>query len=293
MPKHPYRFRGAIQPSASVKRPVRAELTGETNGATAKLYLYDVIDSWGGDWGISAKEFTGALAELGDVSQINLHVNSPGGECYEGIAILNALRRHPANVTAVVDGIAASAASFITCGVDEVVMARNSEMMIHDAWGIALGPAADMRAMAEQLDKISNNIASVYAAKSGATVEACREFMLAETWYSDTEAVAAGLADRIEGAEDEALDPAKIEDAFDLSIFKNAGRTAAPAPTLNTSPCEHIWPGTPCDWNVCHSPDQPEPEGEVHDLAAERARRQRQNQNRVSLLARRAGAVSR
>jgi ATP-dependent protease ClpP protease subunit len=274
MPKHPYRFRGAIQPSASVKRPVRAELTGETDGTTAKLYLYDVIDSWGGDWGISAKEFNTALNELGDVSQINLHVNSPGGECYEGIAILNALRRHPANVTAVVDGIAASAASFIACGADEVVMARNSEMMIHDAWGIALGPAADMRSMADQLDKISNNIASVYAAKSAGSVETWREFMLAETWYSDAEAVAAGLADRIEGAEDDALDPGEIENAFDLTVFKNAGRTAAPAPKLDVGPAE-------------------EPEGEVHDLAAERARRQRQNKNRVSLLARRAGAVSR
>jgi ATP-dependent protease ClpP protease subunit len=273
MPKHPYRFRGAVQPSASVKRPVRAELTGETDGSMAKLYLYDVIDSWGGDWGISAKEFTSALAELGDVSQINLHVNSPGGECYEGIAILNALRRHPANVTAVVDGIAASAASFIACGVDEVVMGRNAEMMIHDAWGIALGPAADMRSMADQLDKISNNIASVYAAKSGGSVDTWREFMLAETWYSDAEAVAAGLADRIEGDEDETLDPAKIEDAFDLSIFKNAGRTNAPAPVLDI---EHE-----------------QPEGEVHDLAEQRARRQRQNRNRQSFLARRASAVSR
>jgi ATP-dependent protease ClpP protease subunit len=274
MPKHPYRFRGAIQPSASVKRPVRAELTGETDGTTAKLYLYDVIDSWGGDWGVSAKEFSGALAELGDVSQINLHVNSPGGECYEGIAILNALRRHPAKVTAVVDGIAASAASFIACGADEVVMGRNAEMMIHDAWGIALGPAADMRSMADQLDKISNNIASVYADAAGGTVETWREFMLAETWYSDAEAVAAGLADRIEGAEDDALDLGEIENAFDLSIFKNAGRTAAPAPVLDVEPAE-------------------EPLAEVQDLAAERERRQRQNRNRLDFARRRASAVSR
>lgn len=260
MPKHPYRFRGAIQPSAQIKQPVRAELTGESDGTTAKLYLYDVIDSWGGDWGVSAKEFNTALAELGDVKQINLHVNSPGGECYEGIAILNALRRHPASVTAIVDGIAASAASFIAAGADEVVMARNSEMMIHDAWGIALGPAADMHAAGDRLDKISNNIASVYAAKAGGTDQSWREFMLAETWYSADEAVTAGLADRVEGDE---VDPDAIENAFDLSVFKNAGRTNAPAPVVDTDP-------------------------EPADLDNERERRQRQNRNRMNLACKRA-----
>jgi ATP-dependent protease ClpP protease subunit len=199
MPKHAYRFRGSIQPSAEVKRPVRAELTGEVDSAGAKLYLYDVIDSWGGDWGVSAREFNAALSELSGVSQITLHINSPGGEVYEGVAILNALRRHPANVTAVVDGIAASAASFIAAGSDRVVMGRNAEMMIHDAWGIAMGPAADMHAMGDQLDKVSNNIASIYAGKNGRDATAMRELMLAETWLSDQEAVDLGPGRRDRG----------------------------------------------------------------------------------------------
>lgn len=267
MPRHLYRFRGSIQPSARIKQPVRAELAGESDGTTAKLYLYDVIDSWGGDWGVSAKEFNAALAEIGDVSQINLHVNSPGGECYEGIAILNALRRHPATVTAIVDGLAASAASFIAAGADQVVMARNSEMMIHDAWGIALGPAADMHAAGDRLDKISNNIASVYAAKAGGTDQSWRDFMLAETWYSAEEAVAVGLADRVEGAE---VDPDEIENAFDLSVFNHAGRTNAPAPVLHA-----------------------EPETEAADPDGERERRQRQNRNRMNLACKRARVTSR
>lgn len=274
MPKPAYRFRGAIQPSAEIKRPVRAEVVGESDGTTAKLYLYDVIDSWGGDWGVSAKEFNAALSDVGDVSEITLHVNSPGGECYEGIAILNALRRHPATVTAVVDGIAASAASFIAAGADNVVMARNSEMMIHDAWGIAIGPAADMHSAGDRLDKISNNIASVYAGKAGGTDASWREFMLAETWYSADEAVAAGLADRIEGAE--APDPDAIENAFDLSVFRNAGRANAPAPTL--------------------APDAaPESLVDLEALneLAERERRQRQNRNRLSLAQKRANAATR
>lgn len=270
MPRHPYRFRGSIQPSADVKRPVRAELTGEVDGAGAKLYLYDVIDSWGGDWGVSAREFNAALAELSGVSEITLHINSPGGEVYEGVAILNALRRHPASVTAVVDGIAASAASFIAVGADRVVMGRNAEMMIHDAWGIAMGPAADMHHMGDQLDKVSDNIAGIYSGKNGRTVEAMRELMLAETWFSDEEAVALGLADEIEG---EPLDPAAIENAFDLSVFKNAGRTHAPAPNLALD----------------DEPTDPDPV----DDAEVRERRKRQNRNRLNVAQKRVPAVTR
>lgn len=229
-----YRFRGSIAPSKAVKRPVRAEVDEQVDGPkVGKLHLDDVIDSWGGYWGISAKEFNEALAELGDVDEIHLHVNSPGGEVYEGIAILNSLRRHPATVTAVVDGLAASAASFIAVGADKTIMAPNTEMMIHDAWGIALGPAADMHAMGDRLDKLSNNIAGMYADKAGGTEDAWRDLMIAETWYSADEAVAAGLADEVEGAltEDETPDDEIVpRDAFDLSVFKHAGRASAPKP---------------------------------------------------------------
>jgi ATP-dependent Clp endopeptidase proteolytic subunit ClpP len=233
MPKHQYRFRGSIAPTEAVKRPVRAEQPTTAAPGIGTIHIDDVIDSWGGVWGISASEFNEALAELGDVDQINLHINSPGGEVYEGIAILNSLRRHPANVTAIVDGLAASAASFIVAGVDRAVMAPNTELMIHDAWGICMGPAADMTAMAERLDKISDNLASVYTAKAGADVATWRSFMLAETWYSADEAVAAGLADEIEGATGETLDPGEIVgNAFDLSVFKHTSRAAAPKPAM-------------------------------------------------------------
>lgn len=233
--EHRYRFRGSIAPSKAVKRPVRAEVDEEVDGPkVGKLHLDDVIDSWGGFWGISAKEFNEALDELGDVDEIHLHINSPGGEVYEGIAILNSLRRHPATVTAVVDGLAASAASFIAVGADKTIMAPNTEMMIHDAWGIALGPAADMHAMGDRLDKLSNNIASMYADKAGGAQDAWRDLMIAETWYSADEAVAAGLADEVEGAltEDETPDDEIVPSAtFDLSVFKHAGRASAPKPT--------------------------------------------------------------
>lgn len=228
MSERMYRFRGRVAPSARVKTPVWAETpTPDVADGVAVMRLYDPIDSWGDVWGVSAKEFVQALDEVGDAAEIRLHINSPGGEVWEGIAILNALRNHPARVVAVVDGLAASAASFIAAGADEVVMGRNTELMIHDAWGLGIGPAADMRDLADRLDKISDNIASVYADKAGGSVASWREFMLAETWYSAEEAVAAGLADRVEGAE-----PAGAKNAFDLSVFKHAGRAQAPEPVM-------------------------------------------------------------
>lgn len=222
-----YRFRGSIPPPTG-RQPIRAYVEPADNGdGTATIRLYDPIDSWGSDWGVSAKEMAQALDELDSgVQEIRLHINSPGGEVFEGIAITNALRNHPARVVAVVDGLAASAASFIAAAADELVMGRNAELMIHDAWGICMGNAADMRELAGRLDHLSNNIASIYQAKAGGTVEDWRAAMLAETWYSADEAVAAGLADRVEGAEPPA------QNAFDLSAFTYAGRRQAPPPTM-------------------------------------------------------------
>lgn len=235
-----YRFHGRANPANRAPHPIRAELgVGETDDpAVAKLFLYDPIDSWGGYWGTSAKEFVEALAGLPtDTNEIRLHINSPGGEVYEGIAIMNALRNHPAKVVAVVDGLAASAASFVAAAADEVVMGRNSELMIHDAWGIVMGPAADMRYMADRLDSLSNNIASVYQRKAGGTVDEWRATMIDEKWFSDQEAVNAGLADRIEG--DDPAPAAQAKASFDLAgMFRTraAAGPAAPEPDYTPPP---------------------------------------------------------
>jgi ATP-dependent Clp endopeptidase proteolytic subunit ClpP len=228
-PELRYRFHGRTPPTPGSKAAILAELPTATvdSEGTAVLRLYDPIDSWGGDWGVSAKEFAAVLDGLGDdVAKIRLHINSPGGEVFEGIAIMNLLRDHKASVTAVVDGLAASAASFLAASADETIMGRNAELMIHDAWGLAIGNAADMRDLADRLDHLSNNIAAVYAAKAGGTTEDWRAAMIAETWYSAEEAVAAGLADSLN---DKPADQPK--DKFDLSLFQHAGRDDAPAPT--------------------------------------------------------------
>lgn len=216
-------------PQGKQKTPILEALPTTQDGKRAKLRLYDRIDDWGGPFGVSAQEFAAALDSLGDdIDEIELHINSPGGMAFEGIAILNQLRQHNAKVITVVDGIAASAASMIAMGGDEIVMARNSEMMIHDASNIAIGTAADIAAEAGVLEKLSDNIASIYAERAGGTAAEWREAMLAETWYTADEAVAAGLADRVETKADASTAKASI----DLSLFQHAGRADAPPPKL-------------------------------------------------------------
>ncbi|WP_114202324.1 head maturation protease, ClpP-related [Janibacter anophelis] len=194
----------------------------------AKVYLYDAIGGW---FGVTATDFVRELNDL-DVDEIELHINSPGGSVYDGIAIRNALVQHDATITAIVDGLAASAASYIALAGDEVVMAPNSELMIHDASGVCLGWAQDMRKMAEDLDRISDNIATMYADKAGGDAKAWRKVMLAETWYSADEAVEAGLADRVDRKNDDG-DGEDVENRFDLSVFNYAGRSHAPTPKLS------------------------------------------------------------
>ena len=146
---------------------------------------------------------------------------------FDGLAIATAIRTHKGKTTAYVDGLAASAASYIAISADEVVMALGSELMIHDAWGFAAGNAEDMTKMAADLEHVSANIAGLYAAKAGGTAADWRPAMIAETWYSADEAVTAGLADRVDKGK-------KVDEgarnAFDLSIFAHAGRAHAPAP---------------------------------------------------------------
>jgi ATP-dependent protease ClpP protease subunit len=203
----------------------RADEAEDTD--TADVYIYaEIGDSFFGD-SVSAADFVREVAGL-EAKQLNLHLNSPGGDVYDGIAIANVLRQHPADVTVYVDGLAASAASFIAMAGDEVVMGKGAELMIHDSWGICIGNSEDMATMSGQLDHVSNNIASMYVDKAGGTTQFWRDAMLAETWYTAEEAVEAGLADRI--SDNKKAEKAKAK--FDLSIFNHAGRSNAPAPPI-------------------------------------------------------------
>ena len=214
-------------PVAEWYRIVRAEATSDSP-TSADVHLYDAIGGW---WGVLASEFVQEIAGL-DVDQINLYVNSPGGDVYDGVAIMNALRRHKAKVVATVDGLAASAASFIIQAADEIVMGRGSELMIHDAWALTWGNAEALTDTAARLDRISDSIAGLYTERAGGTREEWRTAMKAETWYTAEEAVAAGLADRAEAGDAGAKDTLAAAGSHDLSIFAHAGRAAAPAPWM-------------------------------------------------------------
>lgn len=166
--------------------------TTNTGAGPPEVYVYDAV---GGRTGASA--FTAELAALNG-APVTIRINSGGGDVYVAIAIANALRRHSGKTTVVVDGLAASAASFIAVAADETLIAPNAEMMIHDAQFLdAGGSAAELRDLADDLDRVSDNIASMYAAKAGGTVESWRQRMRAETWYTAAQAVKAGLCDRI------------------------------------------------------------------------------------------------
>lgn len=161
-------------------------------GDTAVIRLYDEI-SW---WGISADQFTSELAAI-TAPAIRVEINSPGGDVFDGIAIYNALRAHPAHVTTRVDGLAASIASIIAQAGDHRVMLEAAQMMIHDPWGVCVGSASEMRAFAEILDAQAGVLAGIYARRSGRSVDDMRALMAAETWLTDAATVDAGLADEI------------------------------------------------------------------------------------------------
>lgn len=192
-------------------------IQAQTDAGTA-IYLYDEISYWG----VTAADMVGALAGAGDVQ---LHIHSPGGDVFEGIAILNVLRAHPGDVHVTVDGLAASAASFVAMAGKTIAMAQNSQMMIHDALMLTIGNQADHLVSAEMLGQASANIASIYAERAGGTIADWRAAMLAETRYTADGAVAAGLADSVLAG---STDPGNT---WDVSVFKNS--TAKPIPTTN------------------------------------------------------------
>jgi ATP-dependent protease ClpP protease subunit len=164
--------------------------------AKPKLYVYDVI----GGWDMDAASFVQAVHAV-QAPAMDLHVNSPGGFVFDAVAMFEALRGTPASVDVHIDGLAASAASFLAMSGDSVDIAKGGRMMIHDAAGATWGNAADMRDYADLLDSVSADISSFYADKAGGSPEMWRAAMLAETWYSADQAVDAGLADKVAGSD--------------------------------------------------------------------------------------------
>ena len=175
----------------------------------ADVYLFNDI----GTFGITAQNFIDEIKEYED-TELNIHINSLGGEVFEGMAIYSIIQRRKAKTTVYIEGIAASIASVIALAADEVIMSENSLLMIHNAWGGTQGEAKDMRKQAEILEKITNEIAEVYVKKTKIPYNEIVEMMDEETWLTAEEAVALGFVDSIS-------EPIKVAAKYDVSKYKN------------------------------------------------------------------------
>lgn len=224
-----------MQPPENAKDWFRIENSAEDADATDVL-IYSSIGGWFGMW---ADEFVDELKAV-TTSKINLRLNSPGGSVFDGIAIANAIRSHPATVTVYVDSLAASIASVIAMSGDRLVMMPQSQIMVHNASGACYGDATEMTKMADLLDKQSRNIAEAYAQHTGGSLADWQQYMADETWFTADEALAVGMADEVmpmrpkkgEEADESASAMANVNRSWDLSMYTYAGRDAAPAPVI-------------------------------------------------------------
>jgi ATP-dependent Clp protease protease subunit len=201
----------------------------------AEISIYDEI----GMWGVTAKDFISDLKKV-EAKELTLFINSPGGSVFDGLAIYNSLRQHPANVTVKVMGVAASAASFIAMAGDRIVMPENAFLMVHNPMGAVFGNADEMRDWADTLDKIAASLVGIYVARTGKDEKEIKDLLDAETWLTAAEAVEMGFADEMEAE-------MKIAASFDVEQLpvniRAAFQAAEPEPT---------------------DPPQPDPD---HDLA--------------------------
>ena len=198
----------------------------QAKNKVAEIWLYgDIGESMWGD-SISAKQFADELKKAGAVSTILLHINSPGGSVFDGVAIYNQLRSHAAHVDVEIDGMALSIASIIALAGDTVKMAGNAFYMIHNPWTLAFGEAKDFREMADRLDLVRDNLLNTYYAKiaKNADREQITAWMDAETWFNAADAQKYGFIDEI-------TNDLAVAAKYDLSRygFKNAPPAAKDA----------------------------------------------------------------
>lgn len=179
----------------------------------AEIYIYDEIgpDYWGL---VSAQSVIDELQKIGAENEVTVRINSPGGDVVQAEAMYNALNRHNGIVIVEIDALAASAASYVAMAGDEIRIAENAKIMIHNAWTIAMGDASELRKTADTLEKYTQGIAEVYAKRSGMSLDEIIELMADETWMTATEAVEMGFATAIS-------QPLKVKANIRTGQFRN------------------------------------------------------------------------
>lgn len=211
----------------------------KNKGDRAEIWIYEQIgeDFWTGG-GVTAKNFQKELSAI-KATQIDLHINSPGGEVFDGITIYNLIKQHPANVTTYIDGLAASIASVIALAGDKVIMAENALYMVHNPWGFAMGDASEMRKTADLLDKVAGSLVTAYTTKTGQTDEQIQAMLDAETWMTAQEAKDAGFIDQISEQMDLAA-CAKFVPVMQRARFKHIPEDLQAKQELTARECERI-----------------------------------------------------
>lgn len=182
----------------------------------AEIIVYeDIGEGWFG--GMSAKRFAEEVKALGKVDEINVRINSPGGSVFEGIAMYNTLASHGARIVVDIDGLAASIASVFAMAGNEIRMAANGFMMIHDPWVMTAGSAAELRKQADLLDSVRGQLLNTYMRRATASEEEISAMMTEETWLTAAEALEVGLIDSVS----EDIQIAASAKGFDLSKYRH------------------------------------------------------------------------
>jgi len=221
--------------------PRRFEVKADAADAPT-IYLYDMIVANDAEaeffGGVSAERFVQTLNDI-TAPVINIRLNSPGGDAFAGRAMETAIRNHPSQIVAYVDGYAASAASYVALAADKVLITKGGFFMIHRAISFVYGNSLDMLDRAALLDKVDQTLADTYAEDADGDRQKFIDWMTAETWFTAQEAVDAGLADGI-------IDPPKkagtsaLANCWNLSAYQNAPKNIEPPTIENKEDLTHI-----------------------------------------------------
>lgn len=208
-------LRDNAQLRSEAQPAVRLENTGADE---AHVYVYDVIDAW---WGASAAALIEALAGAGERT-VHLHINSPGGDVFEGRAMASAIVAYTGKVITHVDGLAASAATYLALAANEVHITQGGMLMVHEGWTLGYGNKRELRKTSDLLEKIDGQIAADYARRTGVTTEQAMAWMEAETWFTADEALAAKFVDVVDSNTKREGEAQASASRWNLSAYANA-----------------------------------------------------------------------
>ena len=186
-----------------------------SSGILREIFVYDVVSGKG--QGVSSKEITDQIAKFNSRDAVNVRINSPGGSVFEGLAIYNALRRHPGKVIVDIDAQALSIASVIAMAGDEIRIANNAWVMVHQPWSNQGGTADQLRREADLIDGVEEKLIAIYISRTGQSIDSIETMMAKETWMNAQRAKDLGFADTI-------TENSAIAAMVDLKRFKHPPR---------------------------------------------------------------------